>query len=178
MQYLDPQFAQAESSGGISALGLNLKSFIFQLITFVIMLLILRRWVFPRLVATLEKRRETLEQSLVHARQTQEVLASAELKAVEILKKARQQADAALDDAKKQAEQTIASSELAAEQRVARILKEAEAQLEQERQKLRLELRSELVDLAILTTEKVIRQKLDEESDRHLIEASIKELAR
>ena len=57
------QFAAESSSSGISSLGVNLKSFIFQLITFLIVLLILRRWVFPKLVATLEERRKTLEEA-------------------------------------------------------------------------------------------------------------------
>jgi F0F1-type ATP synthase membrane subunit b/b' len=54
---LNTQFAES-SSGGISSLGLNVKSFVFQLITFLIVLAILRRWVFPKLVATLEERRK------------------------------------------------------------------------------------------------------------------------
>ena len=64
MDTLAPKFAE---SSGISSLGINLKGFLFQLITFVIVLLILRRYVFPKLVATLEARRSALEQSLAQA---------------------------------------------------------------------------------------------------------------
>lgn len=176
MSIIVPQFAEANTSGGISSLGINLKSFLFQLITFVIVLLILRRWVFPKLVATLEARRKTLEESLLQAKQTQEALEKAEEKAEAILHRAREQADDALAEAKAQAKETIAQAESAAEVQAGRVLKEAEDQLNQGRNKLREELRSELADLVVLTTEKVLKSKLNAREDARLIEQSIKEL--
>jgi len=168
-------FAES-SSGGISSLGLNVKGFLFQLATFVIVLLILRRWVFPKLVATLEARRQTLEESLVQAKRTEEALAAAEEKAEAILHKARAQADTALADARAQAKELIAKAEAAAQGQAARLLKEAEAQLEQEGNKLRDQLKDELADLVVLTTEKVLRKKINPAEDARLIEESIKEL--
>lgn len=175
MILLPTQFGD-DSSGGISSLGINLKSFLFQLITFVIVLLILRRWVFPKLVATLEERRKTLEESLIQAKLTQETLEKAEEKSAVILHKAREQADAALAEAATQAKEVVAKAEAAAQTQAGRLLKEAEAQLGQERDKLREELKSELAELVILTTEKVLRTKLNAQQDAKLVEQSIKEL--
>lgn len=180
-----PQFAHGEvieaetakTSSGISSLGINLKGFIFQLITFLIVLLILRRYVFPKLVATLEARRSALEQSLAQAKETEEVLARAETKAEEILAKARANADQALAEAKKTAETIVADAEGAAAERAKLIVQEAEAHLEQERAKLREQLREELADLVADATEKIIHVKLDAQRDRSLIEQSLRELA-
>lgn len=173
---MQPILAESSSSG-ISSLGINLKGFIFQLITFLIVLLILQRYVFPKLVATLEKRRETLEQSLVQAKQTEETLAKAEARAAEILAAARVQADEALTEAKAAGEALIAQAEEVGRERAAHIISEAEAHLEQERAKLRQELREELADLVADATEKIIHQKLDEQTDRVLIERALKEIA-
>ena len=175
MILINPQLA-ASSSGGISSLGINLKSFIFQLITFVIVLLILRRWVYPKIVATLEERRKTLEASLVHARQTEEALKAAEAKADELLQKARAQADTALAEANTRVEELIAKGETAAAERAARIVSEAEERLGQERDHLRTELKEELAELVALATEKVLQQKINEREDRALIERSLKEI--
>lgn len=172
---LSPQFADSSSSG-ISSLGINLKSFIFQLITFVIVLLILRRWIYPKLVATLEERRKTLEDSLVQARQTEEVLQKAEAKADELLQAARAQADAALADAGTRADEIIAKGETAASERAVRIIKDAEAHLAQERQQLHDQLREELADLVAVATEKVLQAKINEREDRSLIERSLREI--
>jgi len=170
------QFAAESSSSGISSLGVNLKSFIFQLITFLIVLLILRRWVFPKLVATLEERRKTLEQSLEQARLTEETLSKAEAQAAELLKKARAKADTVLAEANDRVEDIIAKGEMAAAERAARIVKDAEEHLSQERDRLHAELREELADLVVDATEKVLQKKINEREDRALIEHSLKEI--
>lgn len=175
MLIVQPQFAQS-SSGGISSLGIDLKAFIFQLITFVIVLLILRRWVFPKLVATLEARRRTLEESLVQAKQTEEALAKAEEKASQILHKARETADQAVTDAKSQAKEVVAKAEEAAAQQADRIIKETASHIDQERAKLHDELKKELAGLVAEATEKVLKTKLSAAADAKLIEQSIKEL--
>ena len=170
-------FAETAKSG-ISSLGLNLNSFLTQLATFVIVLLILRKWVFPKLVATIEKRRLTLEESLVQAKKTEETLAKAEQKATEILHRAREEADMALKDAKKQGEQLVAQAEQTAGAKAQKIIDQAQEQLEIDRQRLHRELRSELAELVALTTEHVLDKKLDEKTDMELINRQVKELAR
>ena len=74
-------FAQEDSGSGLGAFQLNVKDFIIQLITFVLVFLILRKWVVPKIVATMENRQQTLEQSLENAKATEEALARAEAKA-------------------------------------------------------------------------------------------------
>lgn len=170
-------FAQTQAPGsGIGAFNINLKSFLFQLITFVIVLLVIKRWVLPPVQKTLEERRQTLEKSLIQAKETEEALARAEVKAEEILARARAQADESLRGAKKTAEEIIAGAETAASKRGQLIVQEAEAQLAQEKNNLRLELREELAELVANTAEKIIRQKLSASSDRNLIERTLQEV--
>lgn len=165
-----------ESSGGIGAFNINLKSFLFQLATFVIVLLVLRRWVFPKLTATIEARRKTLEESLVKAKETEEALVRAEEKASQIISAAREQADRALADANTQAKDIITKAEAAADAQAQRLIDEAKERLGHEHLKLQEQLRGELADLVIMTTEKVLRQKINEREDRRLVEAAVKEL--
>lgn len=174
------QFAQssAASAGGISALGLNPKEFLFQLITFALVYLILRRYVFPKLVATLESRRETLENSLVNAKETEAALTQAEAKAAQLLGAARGQADEALASAQKKAREIIAQAEAAGSDQAARLLKEAEAMMEQERRRLRQQLKTELTDLVALATEKVINEKVDSKKDAAMISRAAHEVAK
>lgn len=168
-------FAQAkEAGGGLEAFNLNLKSFLFQLITFVIVLLILRKWVVPKLVETIDRRQQTIEQSLVNARSTEEALANAETRAEEILNKARAQADTALAEAKDASLDIVAKAETAAAKRAELIVKEAESLLSEEREKLRIELKAELAGLVADATEKIIHEKLDEKRDMTLIKRAIK----
>jgi F-type H+-transporting ATPase subunit b len=175
LSYLIPKFAES-SSDGISSLGLNLKSFIFQLITFLIVLAVLWKWVFPKLIATLEERRKVLEESLEQARKTEETLRKTEANAANILSMARGEADAALADAQTRAKEIIVEAEKSGEAAAERIVKEAEAHLGQERTKLRDEIKEELADLVVVTTEKVLGKRLNTQEDMVFIKDSIKEL--
>jgi F-type H+-transporting ATPase subunit b len=172
-----PQFAEtSSSSGGIGAFNLNLKEFLFQLISFVLVLLILRRWALPKLVSTIDARRETLEQSLENAKATEAALAKAETQAEEILAGTRKKADQALAEARKSASTIIAEGETAASARAAMIVKEAEERLGHERDRLHAELSKELAGLVADATEKVLLQKLNEREDRAIIERSLKDI--
>ena len=173
------QFAETENAaGGIGAFNINFKSFLFQLATFVIVLLVLRRWVFPKLTATIEARRQTVEESLVKAKETEEALAQAEDKAGQMIKVAREQADRALADANAQAKDIIAKAEVAANAQAKRLIDEAQDRLGQEHLKLQEQLKAELTDMVIMSTEKVLRQKINDEEDRRLVEVAVKELAK
>ncbi len=179
MLNLPTQFAQASDSGsGLGAFQLNVKDFIIQLITFVLVFLILRRWVVPKLIETIDKRRDTLQLSLEHAKQAEEALVKAEARSEEILAKARALADEAIAEAKKAGARAVSAAEAAAETRATAIIKEAETQLAQERDKLRQELRGELAELVADATEKIIHEKLDAKHDMSLIERAIRGMAR
>lgn len=168
----------SEQSGGISSLGLNLKAFVFQLIAFLIVLVILSKFVFPRLVKTLEDRRQTLEKSLEQARRTELTLTAAEEKAAQLLRTARIQADAALADAKIAAKSVVAGAETAAEAQARRILEEAQNAIKEEHDRLSSELKKELAGLVAIATEKIIGEKLDGPKDSELIEKTVKGLAK
>ena len=156
------QFAETENAaGGIGAFNINFKSFLFQLATFVIVLLVLRRWVFPKLTATIEARRQTVEESLVKAKETEEARAQAEDKAGQMIKVAREQADRALADANAQAKDIIAKAEVAANAQAKRLIDEAQDRLGQEHLKLQEQLKAELTDMVIMSTQKVFRPQKD-----------------
>ncbi len=172
-------FAQAsDSSGGIGAFNINLKSFIFQLVTFVIVLLIFKKWLLPPITRTLEERQKTLEESLTNAQKTEEALRQAESKAAETLQAARAQADQALVDAQTEARKIISQAETKGEEAADRIRKDAEDFLAQHGESLRQELKSELVALVAQTTAKVIEQKMTPQEDTKLIQEAIKVLPR
>lgn len=170
------RFADSSSSSGLGAFNINWKSFIFQLITFLLVLFIFKRWILPPISKTLMERRNTLEKSLTDAKRTEETLANAEAKADELLRGAREQADRAVVQAGAQAKEIVARAEAAADVRAQRIITETEERLNQERLKLREELKDELADLVVTTTEKVLRHKLNDYEDRKLVEAAVREI--
>jgi F-type H+-transporting ATPase subunit b len=165
----------AESAGGLSSLGLNVQSFIFQLITFVIVLWILRKYVYGRLVDTLEARREAVLESLAKADESAKQLEQAEQKVAELIKEARSEAENIVAVAHKEATKMVEDAEEKAGKRAEHIVESAETRLAHEVTEAREMLRKETAQLVAAATEKIIRQKLDPKTDGKLIEAALKE---
>ena len=164
----------AEQAGGLGALGLNLQSFLFQLITFVIVMLLLRTFVFKKLIATLEERRLTVENSLQQASDTEAEVKKTEARIAEMLKEARAQADDAIATGHKEAAALAEATEAKARQKAEHIVSEARAQMDVELTKAREALKAETAQLVAQATEHIIKEKLDSAKDERLISDAIK----
>lgn len=170
----------AEKSGdsGIAALGLNWQGFLFQLVTFVIVLLVLRKFVLPKLVATIEGRRESVEKSLAHAAKTEEALKKSEATIAAMLAEAREEADAVVAASHKEAAQMVEAAERKAATRAEHIVKEAKAQMDVEVGKAREALKAEAAQLVAAATEQIIREKLGPTKDAALIKSALQSTAK
>lgn len=163
----------AESGGGLSALGLNVQSFFFQLITFVIVLVILRKFVFGKLVATLDARQKAVDDTIKHARAAEEKLAGAEKTIAGLLQDARKDADEIVSASHKEAAQMVEAAEAKAAKQAEHIVKEAKAQMDVELTKARGILKKDTAHLVALATEHIIGEKLDQTKDAKLIASAL-----
>ena len=166
-----------ESAGGLSALGLNWQSFLFQLITFVIVLLILRKFVFGKLVATLDSRQKAVEDSIKNAQETEEKLKNAETTIAGLIADARKEADDIIARSHKEATTMISEAEEKAKARAEQIIADARSQFENEVVKARQALKKDTIELVALATEKVVKEKLDARKDAELIKEALQEKA-
>jgi F-type H+-transporting ATPase subunit b len=166
--------AAPASSGGLSALGLNWQSFLFQLITFVIVLVLLRKFVYKKLIKTLEDRRQTVEDSLEQAAETAKKLQDAEKTIAGMLADARKQADEVVSASHKEATQMLADAETKAARRAEHIVEEAKAHMDIELQKARTSLKQETALLVAYATENIVKEKLDPAKDERLISDALK----
>ena len=165
----------AEQAGGLSSLGLNVQSFVFQLITFVLVLLLLRKFVYGRLVETLEARRQAVEDSLDKATEAAKELEQTEARVSEMIDKARGEAEDIVALAHKEATAMVEEAESKATKKAEHLITQAESRLKQDVAAARAELRHETASLVALATEKVLRQKVDSKADKDLIAAALKE---
>lgn len=155
--------------GGISALGLNVQAFLFQLITFVIVLLILRKFMFGKLVSTLDARQKAVDDSIKNAAETEQKLKNAEKTIAAMMTDARKQADEIIGAGHKEAAQMVEAAETKAAKQAEHIVAEAKAQMDVELAKARDQLKSETIKLVALATEQVVGQKIDAAKDEKLI---------
>jgi F-type H+-transporting ATPase subunit b len=170
LSYLAEAAQPPESAGGLAALGLNWQSFLFQLITFVIVLVLLRKFVYKRLIKTLEDRRAAVEESLEQAAETAKKLQDAEKTVAD----ARTQADEVVSASRKEATQMLADAEQKAARRAEHIVEEAKAQMDIELEKARRALKQDTAQLVAQATERILGEKLDPAKDERLIATALK----
>src|SRR5438309_11353446 len=80
--------------------GWNLWLFLSQVISFIIVALLLRRFAYKPILAVLEERRRRIEEGLLNAEKIKKELAEAEKRYAEILAKANADAQKMIDEAR------------------------------------------------------------------------------
>src|SRR5216684_1690954 len=159
------------------AFGWNPWLFLSQVISFVIVALLLKRFAYKPILAVLEQRREQIAQAQLNAEKIKQQLAEAEQRHAEILAKANAEAQKMIDEARQSsahlAERKQQEAIVAAEQIVAKA-REASA-IEHER--TMADLKRELGRLVVDTTAKVTGKVLTSKDQRRLQEEATRQVA-
>lgn len=154
----------------MAALGINLGYLFVQIFNFAVLFVVLRAWVFKPIIRVLDKRRQTIAQSLEDARIAAEARANAEKDAQAILAKAQQEASQRVREATERAEKVALEIRTAAEHEAEGIREAAKAEAEQAKLQQLGELRGQVAGLAIAAAQKLIGEALDEKRQHALID--------
>lgn len=150
---------------------------IVELITFLVMLAILARYVYPEIVRLAEARQRVVAEQLKEAEQSradaEERLKEAEAK----LADARKTAQNVIDAANKSGEQLRQELRQKADEESRRTVEAARKEIEAERDEAVRSVRREVSELVVAATEKVIGETLDDDRQRKLIDKAIAEVA-
>jgi F-type H+-transporting ATPase subunit b len=164
------------STGTAGVIEIN-GTVIVEILTFLIMLAILARYVYPRIVEVAEARQRAIAEQLREAEraktEAEAVLKGAQAK----LDDARKTAQGVIDGASKSAEQLRQELRQKAEEESRRIVESARKEIEAERDQAVRSARTEVASLVVAATEKVVGETLDERKHRQLIERAIQEVA-
>ena len=150
---------------------------IVELITFLVMMAILARYVYPEIVRLAEARQRQVVEQLKDAEKAR-AAAEATLKDAEAkLSDARRTAQTVIDAANKSAEQLRQDLKQKAEDEARRIRESTLKEIEAERLKAIQSVRGEVAGLVVAATEKVIGETLDLTKHKKLIDRAIQEVA-
>jgi F-type H+-transporting ATPase subunit b len=162
------------AAGGITDINPGLT--LWTGITFVVLLVVLRRFAWGPIVATLNERERTIREAIESAKR--ERAQAEKLLAEQKEGLARAQREAAEIARKNQLEVEALRQELTAKARTeaAELLSDARRQISEEVLRAKTDLRSEVVDLAIAAAGRLIKVSLDDKAQRALVEEYIAEL--
>lgn len=165
----------------LSKLGIDLRILVAQLVNFALVLFVLHRFAYKPLLALLEKREKTIEQSMQHAKEIEKKLNDTTEREASVLAKARREAAALIEEAAKVAEQKRATTLEKAKDDVAAVIADAKAKIAAEKATMLSEAKSEFADLVTRATRAVIEIGVAKEVPEELVTkvaAKVNETAR
>lgn len=168
--------ATAEEESGGSLVDVIPGLMVWTLVTFVIVLYVLRRLAFGRIQGLIDQRRDRIREALDEADKAREEARQLRELTQQEREEARAERDRVLEDVRKQAQEQLRRSREEADADLQRRLEENQKALEAENRKLREDIRRDVVELTLLASEKVTRKSLDEQDQRRLIEETIGEI--
>ena len=151
-------------------LGINLGYFLVQTFNFLILLVVLRVWVYKPVVGLLEKRRQSIAQGLEDARIAAEARANAEKDAEKIIADANRQASQIVAEAKDRAEVAARDVRASAEIEAGKSREKALAEVEGERNRILGDLRGQIAGISIAAAQKLVGEALDEKRQHALLD--------
>ena len=157
--------------------GWNLQLFLSQVISFVIVAVLLRRFAYKPILNVLHERRERIAESLRNADKIKQQLAEAEKRHAEILAKANAEAQRMIDEARESAAHMAERKEQEAIAAAEQIIAKAREASMLEHERTMAELKRELGRLVVETTAKVTGKVLTSEDQRRLQEEAARQLA-
>ncbi len=163
----------AQEEGGGSLIDVVPGLMVWTLVTFVIVMLVLRRVAFRRIQGLIEQRRERIREALDEADKAREEARQLRELTAREREEARAERDRVLEDARRQGQEQLRRAREEANADLERRLEENRRALEAENRKLQEQIRRDVVELTLLASEKVTRKSLDEADQRRLIDETI-----
>lgn len=153
----------------MDALGISLGYIIVHALSFGILFVVLRAWVYKPVLSMLERRRLAIARGLEDARIAADARANAEREASRIIAEAQTQAADVVREATERAGKVEHEIRARAEGEAAKARESSLAEMEGERNRMLSEMRGQIAGLVIAASRQIINESLDENSQRVLL---------
>lgn len=158
-----------------TALGIDWKLLIIQIIAFLILVVLLGKFVYPWLMKSVDERQANIDAANKAAAEAKEAAAENQEQVAALLAEARKEAAEIVSTAKTESAEIVSASEAKAKKTAEKIVADAQEQLEKDIAKARTDLHNETLELVTLATGKVIGDAHDKATDKTLIAKALKE---
>ncbi|MBR5687572.1 MAG: F0F1 ATP synthase subunit B [Prevotella sp.] len=147
-------------------------------VVFLIVLFVLWKWGFPAIIKMVNGRKDYIDESLRKAHEANERLANIQKEGESILQEARERQALILKEAAETRDAIVEKAQEKARGESARLLNEAKAEIESEKQNAIRDIRAQVAELSVLIAEKILRQNLDsEQKQMDMIERLLDDVA-
>ncbi len=175
--------AAAEAEGGnivseiTTRFGVNTELFVSQLIAFLVVAFMLKKFAYQPILTMLEERRQRIAESMQNADKIKEELASTEAARKKVLEDANTQANKLIEEARAAAGQVQERESQKAVAQAEKIISQAREAAQADHARMLTELKQEIGGLVVKTTAQVVGKVLTPEDQKRLVEEANRELA-
>jgi F-type H+-transporting ATPase subunit b len=162
-----------EAAKSPSLIDINPGLMFWTLITFVVVLVVLRKYAFGPIQQMIETRRAAITADLDAAEKARAEAQAALAEYREQLAEARKEASRIVEDARKVGEERRAADVAAIEAETVRLKEQAKAEIAAETRQALADLKQHVAELTVIATEKVVRARLDAAEQKRLIEEAL-----
>ena len=154
----------------MEALGINLGYLLIQIIAFVVIYVLLTRFVFDPLIAVLRDRRTRIQRGLEDAEKAANARMNAEAEAEKVLQQARSEAQGLIDEARGRGEEVAQQVQQDARAEAENIRSDARQAAQAERDVQLAGLRGQVAAISIAVAQQLIGASLNETQQQALID--------
>ena len=149
---------------------------IAQAVVMIVFVAICWRYIYPPIVAAMQERQKKISDGLEAAKKADDSLEEAKLAYEKELDQAKSEAAAILDKANARASQIINDATSKADVEAEKIMASASTNIENETNKAREELRQQMSDIIIDTTQKILDDEISKEKHEAILKKAAQDL--
>jgi F-type H+-transporting ATPase subunit b len=146
---------------------------IWTLVTFVIVLIVLRKFAFGPIQQLIDTRRQAIVSDLDAAQAAREEAQAALAEYRQQMAEARKEANKIVEDARRVGDERRAAAVAELEAEKTRLMQQTREEIQSETRQALNAIKQQVADLTLAATEKVVRAQLDEAEQRRLIEDAL-----
>lgn len=162
------------SGGVLGALGIDVWMLVFQALAFVILVLLLGKYVYPTLIKVVDERQAKIEASTAAATEAEKKAVQAKDDIEKMMKQARKEAAEIVTTAKEEAAAALEKAEAKSKARSEQIVADAQAQIDKDIIAAKKALHNETLELVALATEKVVGKTVTSKIDKTIVSDAVK----
>lgn len=148
-----------------------------QAVNFLVLLVLLRRFLYRPIAKTLSERHTRIVQSLRQAEEIEVRLAQTKKEQEKMLAAAQKQAQEIITQAKGSVETILAEAEIRAKQMTIDMVAQGNVRISQEHEAMYTKLKGEIAHLVVLATKAVTGKTLTQRDQKQLVQQAVHEVA-
>lgn len=162
--------------GILENFGFDPKLFVAQIVNFLLLAYIFKRFLYKPLLSVIKSREEKIQKGLLDSEAAKKILEDAENKKNEILKESQSESDKIIENARAHAAEIREESLMLAKKEAEKHISEAKNQAEIEMEKMQKQIKNMSLDAANAILKKVIESTLSPDEQNRFLSKALKDM--